>query len=103
MFTSQSNISKMIASLEKELGRKVFERKQHGIELTDKGKQIYQYALSMVECSAKILDCAEEDATEELRISFQPSSWFADAFCEYYLQQAAISSVRRQKKSSEGL
>lgn len=89
LFTSQSNVSKTIASLEKELGRKVFERKQHGIELTDKGKQIYQYALSMVECSAKILDCAEEDATEELRISFQPSSWFADAFCEYYLQQAA--------------
>ena len=28
-------ITKMIASLEKELGRKVFERKQHGIELTD--------------------------------------------------------------------
>lgn len=65
LFTSQSNVSKMIASLEKELGKKVFERKQHGIELTDKGKQIYKYALSMVECSAKILECAEEDATEE--------------------------------------
>lgn len=46
LFTSQSNVSKMIASLEKELGKKVFERKQHGIELTDKGKQIYKYALS---------------------------------------------------------
>lgn len=82
LFTSQSNVSKMIASLEKELGKKVFERKQHGIELTDKGKQIYKYALSMVECSAKILECAEEDATEELRVSFQPGSWFANAFCE---------------------
>ena len=89
LFTSQSNVSKMIASLEKELGKKVFERKQHGIELTDKGKQIYKYALSMVECSAKILECAQEDATEELRVSFQPGSWFANAFCEYYIQEGA--------------
>ena len=89
LFTSQSNVSKMLASLGKELGKKVFERKQHGIELTDKGKQIYKYALSMVECSAKILECAEEDATEELRVSFQPGSWFANAFCEYYIQEGA--------------
>ena len=89
LFTSQSNVSKTIAALEKELGRKVFERRQHGIELTAKGEQIYKYALSMVECSAKILDCAEEDATEELRVSFQPSSWFANAFCEYYIQESA--------------
>ena len=89
LFTSQSNVSKTIASLENELGKKIFERKRHGIELTAKGKQIYQYALSMVECSAKILDCAEEDATEELRVSFQPSSWFANAFCEYYTQENA--------------
>ena len=87
LFTSQSNVSKTIASLEQELGKKLFERKQHGIELTEKGKQIYTYALSMLECSAKIIDCAEEEAEEELRISFQPSSWFAAAFCAYYQKE----------------
>ncbi|MDD6614754.1 MAG: LysR family transcriptional regulator [Lachnospiraceae bacterium] len=86
LFTSQSNVSKTIASLEKELGKKLFERKQHGIELTEKGRQIYKHALSMMECSAKILDCADEEDTEELRVSFQPSSWFASAFCDYYIQ-----------------
>lgn len=89
LFTSQSNVSKTIAALEKELGKKIFERRRHGIELTAKGEQIYKYALSMVECSTKILDCAEEDATEELRVSFQPSSWFANTFCEYYIQESA--------------
>ena len=92
LFTSQSNVSKTIASLEKELGRKVFERKQHGIELTDKGRQIYQYALSMIECSAKIMDCAEEEETEELRVSFQPSSWFANVFCDYYEQSGGTGA-----------
>ncbi len=85
LYTSQSNVSKTIASLENELGRKIFDRRQHGIELTPKGKQIYRYALSTLECSAKILECIEEEETEELRVSFQPSSWFADAFCEYYI------------------
>ena len=89
LFTSQSNVSKTIAALEKELGKKICERRRHGIELTAKGEQIYKYALSMVECSTKILDCAEEDATEELRVSFQPSSWFANTFCEYYIQESA--------------
>ncbi len=84
LFTSQSNISKTIASLENELGTKLFIRKQHGIELTEKGKQIYKYALNMIEYSEKIIDCSEEEEAEELRISFQPSSWFATAFCDYY-------------------
>lgn len=87
LFTSQSNVSKTIATLEKELGKKLFERKQYGIELTEKGKQVYEYALSMVECGEKILDCVEEEVTDELKVSFQPSSWFASAFCDYYIQQ----------------
>lgn len=86
LFTSQSNVSKMISSLENELGRKLFVRKQYGIELTEKGRQIYKFALSMQECREKILTCAKEDDAEELRVSFQSSSWFATAFCDYYIQ-----------------
>ena len=43
LFTSQSNVSKTIAALEKELGKKIFERRRHGIELTAKGEQIYKF------------------------------------------------------------
>lgn len=86
LFMTQSNVSKTIAALEKELGRTLFERKQHGIELTEKGRQVYKYALSMMEYSEKIMDCVEEESAEELRISFQPSSWFASAFCDFYIR-----------------
>ena len=89
LFTSQSNVSKTIAALERELGKNLFTRKQYGIELTAKGRQVYNYALSMLECSSKILDCMEEEEVEELRVSFQPSSWFAYAFCEYYIQHGS--------------
>lgn len=89
LFTTQSNVSKMISALESELGKKLFERRQFGIELTEKGKQVYKYALSMVECRDRILECSEEEDVEELRISFQPSSWFAAAFCDFYLQSGS--------------
>lgn len=86
LFTTQSNVSKMISSLEDELGHKLFERKQRGIVLTEKGRQVYHYALSIVECSQNLLDCMAETNTEELHICFQPSSWLAAAFCDFYLQ-----------------
>lgn len=86
LFTTQSNVSKTIASLEKELGKPLFVRKQHGIELTEKGKQIYKHAVSMMDFSEKILECAREEDVEELRIAFQPSSWFATTFCDYFIQ-----------------
>ena len=88
LYTSQSNVSKIIASLEKELGKKIFERKQYGIELTSKGRQVYKQALSILESTARIRDDIEDDDGEELRVVFQPSSWFATAFCQYYMQYA---------------
>lgn len=88
LYTSQSNVSKIIASLEKELGKKLFERVQYGIELTPKGRQVYKQALSILESTAKIREDVEKDDAEELRVAFQPSSWFATAFCKYYMQHA---------------
>ncbi|MBQ0001020.1 MAG: LysR family transcriptional regulator [Clostridiales bacterium] len=86
LFTTQSNVSKTIAALENELGQKLFDRKQRGITLTPKGRQVYQHALSMLECSSKIQECAEEECTEELHVSFQNSDWFAAAFCEFFIR-----------------
>ena len=42
-FTTQSSISKSIKKLESELGVNLFYRKQSGIELTDKGKELLYY------------------------------------------------------------
>lgn len=87
LYTSQSNISKTIAALENEVGHKLFQRKQYGIELTERGKHIYKYAKSMLEMSDKILSDTEIEFERELRVSFQPCSWFAEAFCQYYLNE----------------
>ena len=42
-YTTQSAISKSIMKLEEELDSKLFYRKPHGVELTEKGKQLLYY------------------------------------------------------------
>ena len=42
--TTQSHISKLIASLEAELGEKLFDRAGRGIRLNEKGRLYYEYA-----------------------------------------------------------
>ena len=41
LFTSQSNVSKTIAALEKELGKKIFERRRHKMKKMVAGNYLY--------------------------------------------------------------
>lgn len=49
LFTTQPNVSKVIKSLEEELGYLLFERHPKGISLTEAGKNLYEYALNIQE------------------------------------------------------
>lgn len=89
LFTTQSNVSKMISALEDELGHKLFVRNQKGITLTEKGRQVYHYALGVMECTNNIMECVQESSAEELHVCFQPSSWLAAAFCDFYIQNSS--------------
>ena len=48
LYTSQPNVSKVVSSLEKELGRELFERKNRGIQLMPYGETVREYALSVL-------------------------------------------------------
>ncbi|MCQ2500918.1 MAG: LysR family transcriptional regulator [Lachnospiraceae bacterium] len=91
LFTTQSNVSKVIRSLEVELGQTLFKRSQTGVELTEKGRQIYEYATATLDCADRILNCSSQSARTELKILTNPSSWMADAFCCYYQEYASPS------------
>lgn len=43
LMTSQSSVSHTISNLEHQLGCRLFQRNNHGIELTSEGKRLYQY------------------------------------------------------------
>ncbi len=91
LFTTQSNVSKVIHSLEEELGQPLFNRSKTGVTLTEKGKQIYEYAAATLDSAERILKCSGQSAKTELKILTNPSSWMANAFCSYYQEYASPS------------
>ena len=69
LYTSQPNVSKVIRSLEEELGNNVFERTSRGLRLTPYGKSIYDYALNTVKNANLILNSRSTRKKNTLYIS----------------------------------
>lgn len=84
LYTTQSNVSKVIAGLESQVGYPLFLRDRKGIVVTSKGKIFYQQARSLLEQLQNLEDESEEHSLEVVRISTNPSSWFSECFSEFY-------------------
>lgn len=68
---SQPALSHQLSKLEKDLDAKLFERSNRGVELTDKGKILYNYTKEMLELHNNLLDeLGKSDNTEkEIKIN----------------------------------
>lgn len=84
LYTTQPNVSKVIRSLEEELGFELFRRQNRGIRLTSRGTRVYDYACRAMENVQQLTAFARLDKGEELSISFNHSSWMAARFAEFY-------------------
>lgn len=62
----------------------LFERLPRGIRLTPQGSQVYRYACKIVGEVTKLEAMADHGMTKWLRISANPSSWFATQFVDFY-------------------
>jgi DNA-binding transcriptional LysR family regulator len=60
LYTSQPNVSKVIANLEKELGVLLFERNSRGIKITEQGNLLYSYALTILKNANIIRDMVKK-------------------------------------------
>ena len=69
LYTTQPNVSKVIKSLEEELGLELFQRQNRGIQLTPKGKQIYEYACKVLEHIQQLSEIADTDMKDGVKIS----------------------------------
>ncbi|MCC8140149.1 MAG: LysR family transcriptional regulator [Lachnospiraceae bacterium] len=92
LYTSQANVSKVIKSLEKEMGCVLFVRKNRGVELTERGKQVYRYASCVIDNMQRMTDSFRMRKEEELLLSWNPSSWLAAVFADFY-QENEMSNV----------
>ncbi|MDO4649919.1 MAG: LysR family transcriptional regulator [Eubacteriales bacterium] len=84
LFTTQPNVSRVIKSLEEDLGKELFERDNKGIHLTEEGLRVYRHACSILESMEHMKSRTERKNVEMLRISTNPSSRIADGFLQFY-------------------
>ena len=54
LYTTQPHISKTIKSLEVELGMQLLKRNARGVEATEEGRKVYEYACRILVDSGKI-------------------------------------------------
>lgn len=84
LFTTQSSVSKVIASLEKELDYPLFVRLQKGVALTEGGQVFYQKASSLVVDFDKLCLETERSQKNTVRIGMLHSSWLANVFSDFF-------------------
>lgn len=84
LYTTQSSVSKVIRLLEDTLGMQLFQRLPRGIRLTVSGQKVYQYASRITNEIDVLENMAVNNMTKWIRISMNPSSWFASQFVDFY-------------------
>ena len=84
LYSTQSSVSKVIKALEDNLGMQLFERLPRGIRLTVQGQKVYHYACRITNEVEVLKNMSANGMTKWIRISMNPSSWFADQFVDFY-------------------
>ena len=84
LYSTQSSVSKVIKALEDNLGMQLVERLPRGIRLTVQGQKVYHYACRITNEVEVLENMSANGMTKWIRISMNPSSWFADLFVDFY-------------------
>lgn len=84
LYTTQPSVSKVVKALENEVGMELFYRLPRGIALSEKGQEFYRYACKIVNDMNVLEQMGKRNMTRWIRISLNPSSWFARQFVEFY-------------------
>ena len=84
LYSTQPSVSKVVKALEDALGMQLFERLPRGIRLTVQGQKVYQYASRITNEISVLENMATHGMTKGIRVSLNPSSWFANQFVDFY-------------------
>lgn len=84
LYSTQPSVSKVVKALEDALGMQLFERIPRGIRLTVQGQKVYQYASRITNEISVLENMATHGMTKWIRVSLNPSSWFANQFVDFY-------------------
>lgn len=84
LYSTQPSVSKVVKALEDALGMQLFERLPRGIRLTVQGQKVYQYASRITNEISVLENMESHGMTKWIRVSLNPSSWFANQFVDFY-------------------
>ncbi|MEL7623861.1 MAG: LysR family transcriptional regulator [Clostridiales bacterium] len=96
LYTSQPNVSKVIRTLENELGDILFERTSRGLKLTPYGKSIYEYASNIVKNANLIMNTERNKSKKPFYLSTYQSNIIAQLLVELYKRHTDIRIEHRQ-------
>ena len=101
LYTSQPNMSKVIRSLENELGSPLFERTSKGLQLTAYGKEVYDYALGILKNVDLMKGLKDRQRSSTFDISTYPSIMMANLLVKLYHQYKHIGINHREGNVEE--
>ena len=84
LYSTQPSVSKVVKALEDALGMQLFERLPRGIRLTVQWQKVYRYACRITNEIDTLENMAAHGMTKWIRVSLNPSSWFANQFVDFY-------------------
>ena len=91
LYSTQPSVSKVVKALEDALGMQLFERLPRGIRLTVQGirltvqgQKVSRYACRITNEIDALENMASHGMTKWIRVSLNPSSWFANQFVDFY-------------------
>ena len=84
LYSTQPSVSKVVKALEDALGMQLFERLPRGIRLTVQGQKVYRYTCRITNEISVLENMASHGMTKWIRVSLNPSSWFANQFVDFY-------------------
>lgn len=84
LYTTQPNVSRIIRQLEEQLGIELFVRQARGIALSESGKQIYQYAVNILNNARLLSSVLNRRDERQLAIASLPSNLIANLLSQWY-------------------
>lgn len=90
LYTSQPHISKTIKTLEAELQLELLRRKSRGIEVTQAGRKVYEYACRVLVEAGKIQNVQEGGDVRALCIAANSNDELAYLFERFYAEELKL-------------
>ena len=101
LYTSQPNVSKVISSLEKELGRKLVERSSRGLRITPYGETVRDYARVILKHASLISSMATHHNGKKFTLATYPSNMITNLLVDFYRHWGKECIVEHQEGSVE--